>query len=114
VCSVLHFDDARGLRSNNPAEVGKVSGRECREHLITCTARITSRGQPHGMRYGTTPTPGSWIPDAGRDGFISSTAISIRHNLSNVNNAYYFERLGGGHQIPGAGRYALVTTNFHF
>ena len=40
--------------------------------------------------------------------------LDLRLNVSNLNNAYYFERLGGGHLIPGASRYALVTTSFHF
>jgi len=40
--------------------------------------------------------------------------LDVRFNLTNANNAYFFERLGGGHLVPGAARYALVTTNFHF
>jgi catecholate siderophore receptor len=34
--------------------------------------------------------------------------------LYNLNDAYYFDRLGGGHLIPGAGRSAMVSTNFRF
>jgi catecholate siderophore receptor len=40
--------------------------------------------------------------------------LDMRFNLSNVNNAYYFERIGGGHVVPGPSRYAMVSTNFHF
>jgi catecholate siderophore receptor len=40
--------------------------------------------------------------------------LDLRLNLSNLTDEYYFERLGGGHLIPGPSRYVLVTTNFHF
>jgi hypothetical protein len=31
-----------------------------------------------------------------------------------LSDTYSFERLGGGHLIPGPSRYLLLTTNFHF
>ena len=40
--------------------------------------------------------------------------IDLRLNLYNLNNAYYFDRLGGGHLIPGAGRSANISTTFRF
>jgi len=40
--------------------------------------------------------------------------LDLRVNLYNLNDAYYFERLGGGHLVPGAARSAMVTTNFRF
>jgi catecholate siderophore receptor len=40
--------------------------------------------------------------------------IDLRLNLYNLNNAYYFDRLGGGHLVPGAARSANVSFNFHF
>ena len=40
--------------------------------------------------------------------------LDLRVNLYNMNNAYYFERLGGGHLVPGAARSAMVATNFVF
>jgi outer membrane receptor for monomeric catechols len=43
-----------------------------------------------------------------------SRNLDLRFNMSNLNNSYYFERLGGGHLIPGASRFAQVTTNFRF
>ncbi|HEX5732408.1 MAG TPA: TonB-dependent siderophore receptor [Blastocatellia bacterium] len=40
--------------------------------------------------------------------------IDLRLNLYNLNNAYYFDRLGGGHLVPGAARSANVSLNFYF
>lgn len=40
--------------------------------------------------------------------------IDLRLNLYNLNNAYYFDRLGGGHLVPGAARSVNVSFNFHF
>jgi outer membrane receptor for monomeric catechols len=40
--------------------------------------------------------------------------LDLQLNLSNLNNEYYYDRLGGGHLVPGPSRYALVSTNFHF
>ena len=40
--------------------------------------------------------------------------LDFRFNISNLNDAYYFERLGGGHLIPGPSRYALFSTNVRF
>ena len=40
--------------------------------------------------------------------------LDVRLNLYNLTNEYYFERLGGGHLIPGAGRSAMVSAVFRF
>jgi catecholate siderophore receptor len=40
--------------------------------------------------------------------------LDLRLNLYNLTNEYYFERVGGGHVIPGAGRSLSVSTQFHF
>ena len=56
------------------------------------------------MHYGTVDAMGSF----------NGPHLDLRLNLTNLNNAYYFDRLGGGHLIPGASRYVRVTTNFSF
>ena len=33
-----------------------------------------------------------------------SRHLDLRLNLYNLNNVYYFDRLAGGHLIPGVGR----------
>jgi catecholate siderophore receptor len=40
--------------------------------------------------------------------------MDLRLNLYNLNNAYYFDRLGGGHLIPGASRSANISLGFKF
>jgi hypothetical protein len=39
---------------------------------------------------------------------------SSGRELLDLNNAYYFDRLGGGHLIPGAARSVMLSTGFHF
>ncbi len=40
--------------------------------------------------------------------------IDVRVNVFNLNNAFYFDRLGGGHLIPGPSRSANVSLGFRF
>jgi catecholate siderophore receptor len=40
--------------------------------------------------------------------------MDLRLNLYNLTDAYYFDRLGGGHLVPGPGRAVNVSTNFRF
>jgi catecholate siderophore receptor len=56
---------------------------------------------------------GYWTLDAMASLRVSRN-LDLRLNLYNLTNEYYFERLGGGHLVPGAGRAAMVSTQFHF
>lgn len=40
--------------------------------------------------------------------------LDVRVNAYNLTNEYFFERLGGGHVIPGPSRSAMVSTVFRF
>ncbi len=40
--------------------------------------------------------------------------LAIRASLYNLNNSYYFDRLGGGYVVPGPARSLLISTNFSF
>ncbi len=40
--------------------------------------------------------------------------IDLRLNMNNLTDKYYFDRIGGGHIVPGPSRSILLTTNFHF
>jgi catecholate siderophore receptor len=70
-----------------------------------------------GRRYSNTSNtrsvPGYWTMDA-----MASVPVSkhlhIQANLTNASDEYYFERLGGGHLIPGAARTLMVGANFKF
>jgi catecholate siderophore receptor len=70
-----------------------------------------------GRRYGNNTNTRYVDAYATVDAMVSyqvNRHLDLRFNVSNLNNEYYFERLGGGHLIPGPSRYALVTTNFRF
>jgi catecholate siderophore receptor len=43
-----------------------------------------------------------------------TSKLDLRLNLYNLNDAYYFDRLGGGHLVPGTGRSVMLSTNFRF
>jgi catecholate siderophore receptor len=117
------FINARIQHSNNPAETGKFfqnTPRNAASIWITYTARRFTLGlgpRYMGMRYGNNTNTRKVDGYATLDAMASykvNEHLDLRLNLSNMNNAYYFERLGGGHLIPGPSRYALFSTNFHF
>lgn len=40
--------------------------------------------------------------------------VDLKLNLYNLTDKYYFDRLGGGHVVPGPGRSATLSTSFRF
>lgn len=115
--------DARIRSSNTPAEVGRKfqnTPRNAASVWITYTAkRFTVGVGPRfmGRRYGNNINT-RWVDGYKTVDLMASYQVNrfldVRFNLTNANNAFFYERLGGGHLVPGASRYALVTTNFHF
>lgn len=117
------FIDARIRSSNNPIEVGKYfqnTPRNAASVWITYTARRFSIGlgpRFMGARYGNntnTRRVDSYGTIDAMGSYRVARYLDLQLNMSNLNNAYYFERLGGGHLIPGPSRYVLFTTNLHF
>jgi catecholate siderophore receptor len=115
--------DARIRSSNTPAEVGRNfqnTPRNSASVWMTYTAkRFTVGVGPRfmGRRFGNNTNTRRVSAYQTVDAMISYQAhkrLDLRLNLSNLNDAYYFERLGGGHLVPGPSRYLLLTTNFHF
>jgi catecholate siderophore receptor len=115
--------DARIRSSNTPAEVGRFfqnTPRNSASVWATYTAkRFTAGVGPRfmGKRFGNNTNTRKVDAYATVDAMVSYRVherLDLRLNLSNLNNADYFERLSGGHLIPGASRYVLMTTNFHF
>ncbi|MEO5925780.1 MAG: TonB-dependent siderophore receptor [Bryobacteraceae bacterium] len=115
--------DAKIGKSNTPAEVGKFFQNTPR-HSASLWATYTKQRFNVGIgprfmskRYGnntnTRVVDGFWTMDA-MIGVTANSKLSFQLNLTNLNNAYYFDRLGGGHIIPAASRGVLMTTNFHF
>jgi catecholate siderophore receptor len=43
-----------------------------------------------------------------------SNHVDLKLNLYNLTDKYYFDRLGGGHVVPGPGRSATISTSFRF
>jgi catecholate siderophore receptor len=115
--------DARIRSSNTPAEIGRFfqnTPRNSASIWATYTAkRFTVGIGPRfmGRRFGNNSNTRRVDGYATVDAMISYRAnerLDLRLNLSNLNDAFYFERLGGGHLIPGPSRYLLLTTNFYF
>jgi catecholate siderophore receptor len=123
VLGAYTFIDARIRSSNNPLEVGKFfqnTPRNSASVWITYTARQLTLGigpRFMGRRFGNNTNTRQVDDYATLDTMASyrvNRHLDLRLNLSNLNNEYYFERLGGGHLIPGASRYVLFTTNISF
>ena len=123
VLGAYTFIDARIRNSNNPAEVGRFfqnTPRNSASVWITWTARQFTLGvgpRFMGRRFGNninTRQVGAYATLDTMASYRVNSHLDLRLNLSNLNNEYYFERLGGGHLVPGPSRYLLFTTNFHF
>jgi catecholate siderophore receptor len=116
--------DSEIVKSNTPAEVGRRIQNTPRNSFNIWTTyllphRITLGGGPRfvGRRFGnninTRQVEAYWLLDA-MASFPVSKNLDLRLNLYNLTNEYYFDRLGGGHLIPGAGRSVLVSAGFRF
>lgn len=115
--------DARIRNSNTAAEVGRIfqnTPRNSASLWITYAARRFQFGlgpRFMGRRFGNNTNTRQVPAYHSLDGMVSfavSRQVDLRFNVSNLTDAFYFDRLGGGHLIPAAGRYALLSTNFHF
>ncbi len=115
--------DARIRSSNTPAEVGRYfqnTPRNSASIWVTYSARRFTLGlgpRFMGRRFGNNTNTRRVDAYTTLDAMASYTVnrhLDLRFNVSNFNNAYYFERLGGGHLVPGPARFAMFTTNFRF
>jgi catecholate siderophore receptor len=116
--------DSEVVKSNTPAEVGRRIQNTPRNSFNIWTTyllphRITLGGGPRfvGRRFSNTintrQVDAYWLLDA-MASFPVSKHLDLRLNLYNLTNDYYFDRLGGGHLVPGAGRSVLVSAGFRF
>lgn len=115
--------DARIRSSNTPAEVGRKfqnTPRNAASVWLTYTARRFTvgvgprfMGERFGNNINTRKVDAYKTVDL-MASYQVNRYLDLRFNLSNATDTYYFERLGGGHVVPGASRYMLITTNFHF
>ena len=115
--------DARIRSSNTPAEIGRKfqnTPRNAASVWLTYTARKFTVGvgpRFMGRRYGNntnTRFVESYATLDAMGSYQVNRHLDLRLNLSNLNNEYYFDRLGGGHLIPGPARFVQFTTNLRF
>ena len=117
------FMDTEIVKSNTPAEVGmeiQNAPRNSANLWMTYQyRRFMIGGGPRyiGKRYGnninTRSVDGYWTLE-GLASYAVSQHFDLRVNLYNLNNAYYFDRLGGGHLIPGMARSLMFSSNIKF
>ncbi len=116
--------DTEIVKSNVPAEVGKELLNTPKNSLSFWTSyqfasKLNIGGGARFVddRYGNninTRRVGSyWTIDA-MAMYPLTSRVDLRLNLYNLNDAYYFDRLGGGHLIPGPARSANVSLGFRF
>jgi catecholate siderophore receptor len=123
VMAAYTFLDGRIVESNTQGETGNFiqnAPRNSGNLWATYTRkRVTLAGGPRfvGKRYGNNSNTRSvdsyWTVEA-MAGFEVTRWLGFRMNLYNINDAYYFDRLGGGHVVPGPSRSLQFSTNFHF
>lgn len=117
------FINGKIVSSNTPGEVGRYFQNTPKNSFSIWTTyqirKLSIGGGPRFMdkRYGNN-TNTRWVEKYWTLDALASYPIhrkfDLRINAYNLNNAYYFDRLGGGHLIPGAARSVMVGTNFHF
>ena len=115
--------DSRVVDSNNPDELGKRIQNAPRNSFNIWTTyrlwKLEVGGGPRyvGRRFGNSTNsrevPGYWTMD-GVVSYALTSRMDLRLNVYNLNNAYYFDRLGGGHVVPGPARSVMVGTGFRF
>lgn len=123
VFSAYTLMDARIVESNNPVEAGRAFQNTPRNSFnvwsthrvgkLTAGGGVRFAGKRYGNNSNTRQVDAYWTLDA-MASYPVSKHLELRLNLYNLNDAYYFERLGGGHLIPGPARMVMATTNFRF
>ncbi|MBL8174541.1 MAG: TonB-dependent siderophore receptor [Bryobacterales bacterium] len=117
------YIDGKIVRSNTAAEVGKYFQNTPKNSLsvwASSSVKKLSLGvgprfvdRRYGNNTNTRSVAGYWTLDA-LASYALAAKVDLRLNLYNLNNAFYFDRLGGGHLIPGASRSASVAMGFRF
>jgi catecholate siderophore receptor len=115
--------DGRIVESNTVAEVGKRFINTPKNSFSLWTTYLYRRFELGGgarfvgLRYGNNTNTRFVESYAVADAMVAyrvTETVSLRLNVYNLTDTYYFERLGGGHLVPGPGRSALLSTSFRF
>lgn len=124
IFSAYTFLDSETVESNTPAEIGKELVNTPRNSFNLWTTyelprRLNLGGGLRfiGSRFGNTTNTrfveGYWTADL-MASYPVTQNVDLRLNIYNLTDEYYFDRLGGGHLIPGPGRSATVSLGFKF
>jgi catecholate siderophore receptor len=115
--------DSRIVESNTPAEVGRRLINTPKDSFSLWTSYSLRRfelgggarfaGRRFGNNTNTRFVEGYTLVDA-MASYQLTENVSLRLNVYNLTDAYYFDRIGGGHLVPGPGRSATLSTNFSF
>jgi catecholate siderophore receptor len=111
------------LKSNTPAEIGReLINTPKNSSNVWTTYRVGKLNLGGGARYvderygntiNTRLVGDYWLIDA-MASYSVTEHIDLRFNLFNLADKFYFDRLGGGHVIPGPGRSANASIGFRF
>lgn len=118
------FLDSQTVDSNVAAEIGKeLINTPPNSFNVWSTYRMRSGLHFGGgarfvdRRFGNTINTrfvnAYWTFDA-MASYPISKHIDLKLNLFNLTDEYYFDRIGGGHIVPGPGRAAMLSTSFRF
>jgi catecholate siderophore receptor len=115
--------DSEIRKSNTADETGKrISNTPKDSYNVWTTyqfpkATVGAGAQYVGKRYAnntnTRGVDGYTVYDA-MASFPVNEQVTLRVNVNNITDKEYFDRLGGGHLVPGAGRSASLTTEVKF
>ena len=118
------FLDSTTVDSNNPAEIGKELV-NTPPHSFNVWSTYTLRNGFHfgggarfvDRRFGNTINTrfvdAYWTFDV-MASYPISKHMDLKLNLYNLTDKLYFDRIGGGHIVPGPGRAAMLSTSFRF
>jgi catecholate siderophore receptor len=118
IFSAYTFLESETVESNVPAEVGKELVNTPRNSFNLWTTYEFPRrlmlggglrfvGKRFGNTLNTRFVDSYWTADA-MASYPITPNVDLRLNVYNLTDTYYFDRLGGGHVIPGPGRSALI------
>lgn len=118
------FLDSKTVDSNVPAEIGKeLVNTPPRSFNVWTTYRLPSNFHFGGgarfvdRRFGNTINTrlvdAYWTFDV-MASYPVSRHVDLKLNIYNLTDKFYFDRIGGGHIVPGPGRAAMLSTSFRF
>ena len=124
VLSGYTFLDSETRDSNVPAEIGKrLVNTPANSFNVWSTYQLKSGltvgggarfvGKRFGNTINTRFVDSYWTFDV-MASYPVTEHIDLKLNIYNLADAFYFDRLGGGHVVPGPGRSAILSTSFRF